>query len=141
MSFLMRGRSSWWHHDQTHLPAPEPAPEPVTQATGLPVAAPAPADGTDALSATETLAVFRAIALRQDERPRAEPTEYDVLRDGTPADRQWVTAELGRLERLATLTRQHGPWEAARRMWVPVPRPPSTSSTNVTYWATLRGQR
>jgi len=42
----MRGRSSWWAHDQA-----EPAPEPVAQATGLPVAAPAPAGGTDDLRA------------------------------------------------------------------------------------------
>jgi len=49
MSFLMRGRSPWWRHDQT-----SPAPEPVAQATGLPVAAPAPAGVTDDLSASET---------------------------------------------------------------------------------------
>lgn len=51
MSRLLRGRSSWWCHDQIHPHAAERAPETVTAATGLPVAAPAPEGGTDDLRA------------------------------------------------------------------------------------------
>ncbi len=51
MSFLLRGRSPWFGHDQSHPRAAEPAPEPVPAATGLPVAAPAPEGVTDDLSA------------------------------------------------------------------------------------------
>jgi hypothetical protein len=138
MSFLMRGRSSWWLRDQSHAPAPEPVPEPVAQATDLPVVAPAPASGTGDLSLSAQL--NQTSVQRLDERHRTETARCNCC-NGTPADRQWVTAELGRLERLATLTKKHGPWDAARRMWVPVPRPPSTSSTSVKYRLTLREQR
>jgi hypothetical protein len=53
MSFLIRGRSAWWWNDQNHPNASEPAPEPVAQATGLPVAAPAPTGVTDDLRAAD----------------------------------------------------------------------------------------
>lgn len=135
MNFLHRGRPVF---SRTGAPL-EPVPEPVAQGTGLPVAAPAPADGTDALRAAEGLAALRAIALRQAERLRVEAVGCQTFIDGKPADQLWVAGELRRLEDLADLTGEHGPWEAAKRMWAPVPRPPTTSST--TYWANLRGQR
>lgn len=56
MSFLMRGRSPWWWNDQNRPHASEPAPEPVAQATGLPVAAPDPAGVTDDLRASDVCA-------------------------------------------------------------------------------------
>ncbi len=114
MSFLMRGRSPWWNHDQTNPRAVEPAPEPVTAATGLPVATPAPEGVTDDLRASPYL--DRASVLRLDERHRTETARCNCC-NGTPADRRWADAELRRLERLATLTERHGPWAAARRMY------------------------
>lgn len=137
MSFLMRGRPAFSRFARPS----DPAPEPVARATGLPVAAPAPAGVTDDLRAAETLAELRAIALRQAERLRVESVGRQTFIDGTDADKEWVAGELLRLGRLAALTRKYGPWEAAKRMWTPVPMPPKTASTNVKYRLTLRGQR
>ena len=121
MSFLLRGRSSWWLRDQSHPRAAEPAPEPVSNVTVLPVAAPAPEGGTDDLSASTRL--NRLAAQRLEERLacvhelRAEPVGSETFLDGTPADKQWVAGELLRLERLAVLTKRYGPWAAAQHLY------------------------
>ncbi len=106
--------------------------KPVTAATGLPVAAPAPGGVTDDLSASQRLS--RVVA----HGTRIAPDRCNCC-DGTPADRQWATAELKRLEQLADLTEWHGPWEAAKRMYAAPAPAARTASTNVKYHVTLRG--
>ncbi len=113
----MRGRSSWWLRDQSHPHASEPAPEPVAAATGLPVAAPDPEGVTEALRPDTTLTELRAMALAQASGLGAEPVGCETFIDGRPADKLWVVAELARLERLAILTDEYGPWAAAQHMY------------------------
>jgi hypothetical protein len=145
VSFLMRGRSAWFGRDQIHPRAAEPTPEPVSNVTVLPVAAPAPEGVTDDLSPSSQL--NRLATQRLEERLACvagltvEPVGRETLLDGTPADKQWVAGELLRLERLAVLTKKHGPWEAAQCLWTPGLTPSTTSSANATYRITLRGQR
>lgn len=121
MSFLLRGRSSWWLRDQNHPRAAEPAPETVSNVTVLPVAALAPEGGTGDLSPSSQL--NRLAAQRLEERLaqtsglRVESVGCETLLDGTPADKQWVAGELLRLERLAVLTKRYGPWAAAQHMY------------------------
>ena len=103
MSFLNRGR-----------PVFSRIGRPVAAVTGLPVAAPAPEGVTDDLRALRRMTpeeVEEFGARFADAFP--VPSKYD----GTAADRQWADAELGQLERLATLTERHGSWAAAQHMY------------------------
>jgi hypothetical protein len=141
MSFLSRGRPVFL---RVAKPS-EPAPETVTAAPGLPVAAATPAGGTGDLSASTQL--NQDSLQRLEERLacvhelRSESVGSETFLDGRPADKLWVEAEFERLDELAALADEHGPWEAALRMWAPAPKPPANSSANATYWSTLRGAR
>lgn len=141
MNFLSRGRPVFLRNARPS----EPAREPVSATPGLPAATPAPEGVTDDLS--PSVYANQASVRRLEERIACvqglgdESVGSETFLDGKPADKLWVEAELERLGELADLAEEHGPWEAAQRMWAPAPRPPADSSANVKYWATLRGAR